>query len=115
LKNTEIQESAPFIMNEEVEYAPHSIVIKTIMRKITGTVSAIAFDAGEVLTGRILPFDSLIQVIDGSAEVVIDDKSNFLEVRQSIIIPAHTSNALKANKRFKIISTVIKCGYEEFI
>ena len=113
LKNVEIQESAPFIINEEVEYARGCIVIKTILRKITGSISVIAFDFGEVLVGKISPFEILIQVIEGSAEVAINDKPNFLEPHQSIIIPAHTSNSLKANKRFKIISTVIKCGYEE--
>ncbi len=79
MKNVEIQKSEAFIVNEEVEYSPGSIVIKTIMRKVTGSICALAFYAGEVLTGKISPFDNLIQVIDGSAEVVIDDESNFLE------------------------------------
>ncbi len=65
-----------------------------------------------MLTEKISPFDTFIQVIEGRAEVVIDDKSNLLETGSSIIIPAHTRNTIKANERFKMISTVIKSGYE---
>lgn len=113
MKNTGIQKAQSFIIDDEVEYVPGSVVIKTIMRKVTGNIRAMAFDSGEVLTGKISPFDNLIQVIEGSAEVVIDDKSNFLEARQSIILPAHSTSALKGKTRFKVISTVIKSGYEE--
>lgn len=113
MKNAEVQKSKPLFMNEEVDYVSGSIVTKTVMKKLTGDICAIAFDSGKVLTGKISPFDKLVQVIDGSAEVVIDNKSNFLKVRESIIIPAHASNSFKANSRFKIISTVIKSGYED--
>ena len=65
------------------------------------------------MTEKISPFDTFIQVIDGKAEVVIDDVSSLLNVGESIIIPAHTSNTIKANVRFKMISTTIKSGYEE--
>jgi len=104
--------SQPFIIVEIIEYAPNSIVSKTIIRKSTGNVSAEAFDTGEALTEKISPFDSFVQIIDGKAEVVIDGISNFLDTGQSIIIPAHTPNIIKANERFKMISTIIKSGYE---
>lgn len=112
MSNQEQEKAKVFIIVEIIEYVPNSVVIKTIIKKTTGNVSAVSFDSGEVLTEKISPFDTFIQVIEGRAEVVIDDKSNLLETGSSIIIPAHTRNTIKANERFKMISTVIKSGYE---
>jgi quercetin dioxygenase-like cupin family protein len=88
-------------------------VIKTIIKKTTGNVSAVSFDSGEVLTERISPFDTFIQVIDGKAEIIINEESHLLDTGQSIIIPAHSRNSIKANVRFKMLSTTIKSGYDE--
>lgn len=112
MSNQEYAKSKVFIIVEIIEYVPNSVVIKTIIKKTTGNVSAVSFDSGEALTEKTSPFDSFIQVIDGNAEVVIDDKSSMLATGDSIIIPAHTRNTIKANERFKMISTVIKSGYE---
>ncbi len=102
-----------FIIVEIIEYVPNSVVIKTIIKKTTGNISAVSFDSGETLTDRISPFDNFIQIIDGNAEIIIDYKSNKLQTGQAIIIPAHASNTIKANERFKMITTMIKSGYEE--
>jgi len=109
----EYDKSKTFIIVEIIEYVPNSIVIKTIIKKTTGNVSAVSFDSGETLPEKTSSFDTFIQVIDGKAEIVIDGMSNLLKTGQSIIIPAHVRNTLKANERFKMISTVIKSGYEE--
>jgi len=111
--NVGFEKSKAFKIIDIVEYLPESVVIKSIFRKITGSISAVSFDSGEILVGKISPFDTLIQIIDGNSEVIIDDKSNLLEIGQSIIIPAHSKNTIKANVRFKMISTIIKSGYEE--
>jgi len=113
MENTELEKSKSFIIVEIIEYVPNSVVIKTIIKKTTGNVSAVSFDSGETLTDRISPFDNFIQIIDGNAEIIIDRKYNRLETGQSIIIPAHTANTIRANERFKMISTIIKSGYEE--
>lgn len=115
MENAEFKNSEAFKIMNIIEYLPNSVVIKSILRKITGNVSAVSFDSGEILIGKISPFDNLIQIIDGKSEIIIDDKSNLLESGESIIIPAHTSNTIKANVRFKMISTIIKSGYEEVI
>lgn len=113
MENTEQEKAKTFIIVEIIEYVPNSVVIKTIIKKTTGNVTVSSFDSGEALTERISPFDTFIQVIDGKAEIVIDDKSHHLDTGESIIIPAHSRNIFKANERFKIISTVIKSGYNE--
>ena len=71
-----------------------------------------SFDSGEGLTENTSPFDTYAQIIEGKAEVVIAGKSIMLETGQSIIIPAHKPTIVKANERFKMITTVIKSGYE---
>ncbi len=109
----EIDKSKAFIIVEIIEYVPNSVVIKTIIKKTTGNVSVVSFDSGEALAVKISPFDTFIQIIDGNAEIVIDEISSMLSTGQSIIIPAHSRNTIKANVRFKMISTIIKSGYEE--
>lgn len=108
----DVEKSKAFIIVEIIEYVSNSVVTKTIIKKSTGNVSAEAFDTGEGLSEKISPFDTFAQIIDGKAEIVIDGKSYFLNTGQSIIIPAHTPNIIKANERFKMISTIIKSGYE---
>jgi len=110
---TEFKKSTALIVVEIIEYVPDSVVIKTIIKKTTGNISAVSFDSGEKLEEKTSPFDTFIQIIDGRAEIFIDGSSRLLETGQSIIIPAHSRNSFKANDRFKMISTVIKSGYEE--
>lgn len=113
MDNTELEKSKVFIIVEILEYIPNSVVIKTIISKTTGNVSAVSFDSGESLASRISPFDTFIQVIEGNAEILIDGKSNLLQTGQSIIIPAHASSTIIAKMRFKMLSTIIKSGFEE--
>jgi quercetin dioxygenase-like cupin family protein len=115
MDNPEYKNSEAFKIIDMVEYLPKSVVIKSILRKTTGSVTAVSFDSGEILVGKKSPFDTLIQIIEGKSEIIIDDKSNLLRSGESIIIPAHTSNLVKANVRFKMISTIIKSGYEEMV
>jgi len=113
IETLEQETSKTFIIVEIIEYIPNSVVIKTIIKKTTGNVTVTSVDTGEALTERTSPFDTFIQVIDGKAEVLINGESNILSAGESIIIPAHSQNIIKANERFKIISTVIKSGYDE--
>ncbi|WP_067031764.1 cupin domain-containing protein [Allomuricauda sp. CP2A] len=112
MENTEVEKSKVFIIVEIIQYVPNAVVIKTIIKKTTGNVTAVSFDSGENLTEKISPFDTFIQIIEGRAEILINDNSHTLETGHSIIIPAHSRNTIKANERFKMISTIIKSGYE---
>lgn len=95
---------------EIIEYVPNSVVCKTILRKSTGNISVMSFDTGEGLAEKTSSFDIFAQIIEGSAQIVIDGKSNLVKTGQSIIIPAFKSNLIKANGRFKMIQTVIQSG-----
>lgn len=107
-----MEKSTVRVLTEIIEYVPSSVVSRIIMRKTTGNISVVAIDKGETLAEKISPFDTFHQIIEGNAEIIIDEESNLLHTGQSIIVPAHTSNSFKANERFKMISTVIKSGYE---
>jgi quercetin dioxygenase-like cupin family protein len=112
MQTNELEKAKIHILVEIIEYAPNTVVSRNIMRKTTGNISIVAIDTGEALVGKIFPFDIFVQVIEGVAEVIIDEQPNVLHTGQGIIIPAHTSHVIKANERFKMISTVIKSGYE---
>lgn len=113
LQTQEIEKLNAFVVAEILEYIPHSVTMKTIMRKITGNVTILSFDSGETLGEKISPFDTLIQIIDGKGEILINGATHKLTTGESIIIPAHAHGTITANERFKMISTIIKSGYEE--
>ena len=110
--SSELEKSKAHIIVEIIEYMTNSVVIKTIIKKSTGNISVMSFDSGEGLTEKTSPFDTFVQILEGKAEIVIDKESNLLESGQGIIIPAHSPNFIKPNGRFKMISTIIKSGYD---
>ena len=110
--SSEMEKSKSHIIVEIIEYMTNSVVIKTIIKKSTGNISVMSFDSGEGLTEKTSPFDTFAQIIEGKAEIVINNVSHFLTSGEGIIIPAHLPNFIKPNGRFKMISTVIKSGYE---
>lgn len=109
----ELKKSKAHIIVEIIEYLPNSVVNKTIIRKIAGNITASSFDEGEELAEKISPFDNYVQIIDGKVEVIINGKVYRLTKGEGIIIPAHASHIFNANEQFKMISTVIKSGYED--
>jgi quercetin dioxygenase-like cupin family protein len=113
MKTDDLFNSKHFVLLDTVEYTDNCIISKTIVEKLTGTVNVVAFDSGQRSSGRTLPFDSFIQIIEGSAQMIVDSKSMTVEVGQAVIIPAHSRNSIIANVRFKMLATVIKSGYEE--
>ena len=108
----EIKKSTAHTLVALIEYMPNAIVSKTIMKKATGNVTVMSFDSGEELAEKSSPFDIFLQVIDGTAEIIINKKQHRLACGEGITIPAHASNYLKASQPFKIIQTIIKSGYE---
>lgn len=111
--NIEVEKANVHIMVEILEYAPHAVVSKTILKKATGQICVSSFDAGEELQEKISPFDIYIQIIDGTATVGINDKNYKLRLGEGIIIPAHTLHRFNANEQFKMVTTIIKSGYED--
>lgn len=107
-KEKPVIKSKSHIIVEIIEYVPNSVVVKTVIKKSTGNISVMSFDAAEGLTEKISPFDTYVQIIEGKAELVIDKVSHLLRPGQGIIIPAHATNRINSNGSFKMILTIIK-------
>jgi quercetin dioxygenase-like cupin family protein len=91
-----------------VEYQEGSVVSRTVLKKETGTVTAFAFDAGQGLSEHTAPFDALVQVIDGEAEIRVSDEVFHLASGEAAILPANVPHALTAVQSFKMLLTMIR-------
>jgi quercetin dioxygenase-like cupin family protein len=91
-----------------VVYQDGAVVSKTLIDKKTGTVTLFAFGAGQGLSEHTAPFDAMVHVLDGEAEIRISDKTFRLQPGEIIVIPANEPHALKAIDRFKMILTMIR-------
>src|SRR4030043_961480 len=90
------------------DYQEGSIVSRTIVDKKTGTVTFFAFDEGQGLSEHTAPFDALVYLLEGEAEVSISGKPVRLQSGEMVIMPANHPHALKAIKKFKMILTMIR-------
>jgi quercetin dioxygenase-like cupin family protein len=93
---------------ELIDYQGDAVVSKTLIARPSGTVTLFAFDQGQGLSEHTAPFDALVSIIDGEAEIIISGQSFILQVGEMIIMPAGEPHALNASKQFKMILTMIK-------
>lgn len=112
LENPALEKSKTQIIVEIIEYMTNAVVTKTIIKKSTGNVSVMSFDSSEGLAEKTSPFDTYAQIIEGKAEIVIDKVPHMVKTGEGIVIPAHASNYITPDGRFKMILTIIKSGYE---
>jgi quercetin dioxygenase-like cupin family protein len=91
-----------------VGYQDGSVVSREIISKKTGTVTLFAFDQGQGLSEHTAPFDALVYVFDGEAEITISGKPLRVKQGEMVIMPANQPHALKAIKKFKMILTMIR-------
>ena len=91
-----------------VEYAADSIVSKTILDKPVGTITLFAFDKGQKLSEHTVPYNAVVQVLDGAGMITIDGKSINVSAGQIIVMPGNIRHSVKANERFKMLLTMIR-------
>ncbi|MCF8348768.1 MAG: cupin domain-containing protein [Bacteroidales bacterium] len=108
MSNNEFIKGEKFSYNDSISYADQAVVSKHIIKKETGNISLFAFDKGEGLSEHTAPFDAVVHVIDGKADIIIDGKSNLLHAGETIIMPANLPHALIAIERFKMVLTMIR-------
>ena len=94
-------------MFEIIEFEPNLFVKKTMINKTTGNIDLLSYNVVDGLSAKISPFDSIAQIIDGKADIIFDGKSHLLSLGQSVVIPANTTNIVKAEVPFKMIQTDI--------
>jgi len=90
------------------DYQEGSVVSQTIVAKETGTVTFFAFAEGQGLSEHTAPFDALVNILDGEAEITISGKPIRAKAGEMIIMPANHPHALNAVKRFKMLLTMIR-------
>ncbi len=96
------------VLVESVNYQDGSVVSKEIIRKDKGTVTVFAFDKGQGLSEHTAPFDALVYIFDGKAEVTIEGKPSHVKAGEMILMPANKPHALKATERFKMMLIMVK-------
>ena len=90
-----------------VEYQDSAIVSRTIVSKSAGTVTLFAFDQGQALSEHSTPFDALVFVLDGTAEITISGKPFKVARGQALLMPANAPHAVSAPERFKMLLVMI--------
>jgi len=108
MENNKIEHGTPFVFANSISYQSDGIVSKRIIQKEKGNITLFAFDAGQKLSEHTAPFDALVQVMAGSAEIVIGGKPNQLAAGQCIIMPANVPHAVNANEQFIMLLTMIR-------
>ena len=107
-ENTRKLVAQPASLIDLIDYQEGSVVSRTIIDKKAGTVTLFAFDEGQGLSEHIAPYDALVYLLDGEANVVISGKPIRLKKGEITIMPANEPHALKAVTRFKMILTMIR-------
>jgi quercetin dioxygenase-like cupin family protein len=98
----------PAVLAELIDYAQDAIVSKTIIDKPVGTITLFAFDRGQKLSEHTAPYDAVVQVLDGSAELTIGGASANVCAGRIIIMPANVPHAVAAHEKFKMLLTMIR-------
>ena len=101
--NTQVVELAALI-----DYQTGAVVSREIIKQKTGTVTVFAFDEGQGLSEHTAPFDALVYLLDGEAEITISGKPFQVKQGEMIIMPANEPHALKATQRFKMLLIMIR-------
>lgn len=97
-----------FVFNNEINYSDGGIVSMRVLEKSTGNVSLFAFDKGQKLSEHTAPFDAMIQIVEGEAEILIGGEPNKMKEGDVIIMPANIPHAVNSITRFKMVLTMIK-------
>jgi quercetin dioxygenase-like cupin family protein len=100
--------SAVIAMKDMVEYSDGGVISKQVLKSEAGNITLFSFDEGQGLSEHTAPFDALVQIIDGQAEVKLNGKPLNLKEGDSVIMPANVGHSLHAKERFKMLLTMIR-------
>ncbi|MDP3916242.1 MAG: cupin domain-containing protein [Bacteroidota bacterium] len=95
-------------LEEMVEYSSGGVISKQVLKNPSGNITMFSFDKGQGLTEHTAPFDAVVQVLDGEAQITIGGNPNLVKKGETIIMPANVSHALQAVEQFKTLLTMIK-------
>ena len=95
-------------LEKMIEYSSGGVISKQVLKNLSGNLTLFSFDQGQGLTEHTAPFDAIVQILDGEAEIIIGGNPNLVKKGESIIMPANIPHALQAVKRFKMLLTMVK-------
>ncbi|MDE3056562.1 MAG: cupin domain-containing protein [Bacteroidota bacterium] len=98
----------PIPLSGFIQYSDGSIVSKQLIKQKSGTISLFAFDKGQSLSEHTAPFNAFVEIVDGTAEIVIDKHLNTVKAGEFIILPANVPHSVNAAERFKMVIVMIK-------
>ena len=104
----EIVPAEKFSLRDAVSYQDNAIVSREIISSNTGTVTVFAFDKGQGLSEHTAPFDALVYILGGEAEIIISGKPHQLQEGEMIVMPGNKTHALKALEKFKMLLIMIR-------
>ncbi|MCD4767136.1 MAG: cupin domain-containing protein [Methanosarcinales archaeon] len=105
---TSIPASKPIDLADSIEYSTDSVVSRTLIENKAGTITLFAFDAGQGLSEHSAPFDAVVQVLDGEAELTIGGEKVNAPSGQMVVMPANVPHAVHASQRFKMLLTMLR-------
>lgn len=98
----------PQNINQAIQFQEGSVVSKEIVNKPTGTITLFAFDKGQRLSEHTAPYDALVIITEGVAEITVSGVKHIVKTNEMILMPANAPHALKAIEAFKMMLTMIK-------
>lgn len=98
----------PKITSDSIQYQEGSVVSREIVNKPTGTITLFAFDKDQGLSEHTAPYDALVMVTDGLAEIMVSGVKNIVKAGEMLLIPGNEPHALKAVEKFKMVLIMIK-------
>jgi len=108
METTLFNHSQVMDFTKKVDYSPEGIVSKRVIQQDKGNISLFAFDQGQKLSEHAAPFDAMVQVLEGKAEIVIAGQPHQVSAGEAIIMPANIPHAVNATEKFKMLLTMIK-------
>ncbi|MFH2132266.1 MAG: cupin domain-containing protein [bacterium] len=106
--NSTQQAGIPFHLSDHVDYDSDAVISKTLLKKDTGTITLFSFDAGQGLSEHTAPFDAVVHILDGQADITIGETKHQVKAGEMLIMPANIPHALQANVRFKMLLVMIR-------
>lgn len=105
---SDAEKAKVFNIADLAEYQENAVVSSQVLRAESGNVTLFSFDVGQELSEHSTPFDALLQMLDGEAEIIISGKSFPMSAGETIILPADEPHAVEAKTQFKMLLTMIR-------
>lgn len=106
--NSNLTQATAYNLTNLVEYAPGSVVSRTIHKSKAGTITLFAFAEGQELSEHSAPYDAWLQVLDGEAKTIIGGEPVTAKTGEIVLLPANISHAVVAETNFKMLLTMIR-------